>query len=296
LKEFGVNKEWRYATQIRRHYPELSIETVRFNQEGQYNDVLVVNEALIFRFARYPAAVQTLQQEVAILRAIQEQVTLPVPDPIYQNLTTQAVGESFVGYRMLPGEPLWRDKFQAVGKMGRRRMARQLALFLGALHGVSVAEAGLVEPPVADTRDTYADLYGRIRRRLFQYMRPEAKKQVTNHFKSFLDNRAAYQFEPRLRHGDFGTGNLLFDPQAEAITGVIDFGSAGPGDPATDFAGVLASFGEAFFRQCAHSYPEMAHAWPRVQFYVGTYALQEALFGVENGDEEAFASGIAGYI
>jgi aminoglycoside 2''-phosphotransferase len=33
-----------------------------------------------------------------------------------------------------------------------------------------------------------------------------------------------------------------------------------------------------------------------VQFYVGTFALQEALFGIENGDREAFQSGIADYV
>ena len=34
----------------------------------------------------------------------------------------------------------------------------------------------------------------------------------------------------------------------------------------------------------------------RVAFYRGTFALQEALFGVENGDEEAFRAGIAPYM
>ena len=37
-------------------------------------------------------------------------------------------------------------------------------------------------------------------------------------------------------------------------------------------------------------------ALPRVRFYCGTFALQEALFGVENDDRQAFQDGIATYV
>ena len=39
----------------------------------------------------------------------------------------------------------------------------------------------------------------------------------------------------------------------------------------------------------------MEAALPRVKFALGTFALQEALFGIENGDQEAFEAGIAEY-
>jgi aminoglycoside 2''-phosphotransferase len=296
-KESGVNKEWRYATQIRRHYPEISIDTVRFNQDGQYNDVLVVNEALIFRFARYPVAIQTLQRELMLLRAIRDNLPLPVPNPIYQNLTTQVVGKAFMGYEMLPGTPLRRSQFQTVGPTGRRRLARQLASFLQALHGIPITQLGPVEPlSNGDTCESYADLYDRIRRHLFPHMRHDAQEQVAHHFESSLNEPAAWAFEPKLRHGDFGIGILLFDRETQAMTGIIDLSFAGLGDPATYFAALLASFGEPFYWECANTYAVMADSLSRVQFYLGTFASQEALFGFENGDEAAFASGMANYI
>jgi aminoglycoside 2''-phosphotransferase len=290
-----MNKADQYAAQIQQIYPALSIETVRFNQDGQYNEVLVVNEALIFRFARYPAAVTTLQQEVKILQAIQEYVPLPIPNPIYYNLATPVVGEAFMGYQMLPGVPLWRPQFQTIGSRQRRTIARQLASFLRALHSVPIMQLIPDELPVADTHGSYADMYGRIRRQLFPHMRREAQQEAAHHFESFLNDPTASHFEPKLRHGDFGTGNLLFDVENQTMSGIIDFGFASLGDPATDFAAVLTSFGEPFFRECAKTYPAMADALPRVRFYLGTFALQEALFGVENGDEAAFVSGMANY-
>jgi len=41
--------------------------------------------------------------------------------------------------------------------------------------------------------------------------------------------------------------------------------------------------------------PEMHAALDRVAFYRGTFALQEALFGIENNDTEAFHAGLEAY-
>lgn len=47
---------------------------------------------------------------------------------------------------------------------------------------------------------------------------------------------------------------------------------------------------------CIHLYPEGEKIKERVKFYRSTFALQEALHGIENNDEEAFRNGIAAYI
>jgi aminoglycoside 2''-phosphotransferase len=127
-------------------------------------------------------------------------------------------------------------------------------------------------------------------------MREDARRDVSVHFRSYLDRSEGYGFEPRLRHGDFGTGNILYDPGSLSITGIIDFGGVGLGDPAVDFAGLYISYGSEFYRDCCQVYPQMRTSLNRVHFYCGTFALQEALFGVENGDEVAFQAGIADYI
>ena len=60
-----------------------------------------------------------------------------------------------------------------------------------------------------------------------------------------------------LRHGDFGPSNILYDAHARAIRGIIDFGSAGLGDAATDIAALMGplSYGEAFVDRLAPVYP-----------------------------------------
>ena len=57
-------------------------------------------------------------REVAILKGIRPFVTLSVPDPIYQSLEAGAAGEAFMGYRMIPGEPLSVKTFAGIADAG----------------------------------------------------------------------------------------------------------------------------------------------------------------------------------
>lgn len=63
-----------------------------------------------------------------------------------------------------------------------------------------------------------------------------------------------------------------------------------------DLAGLYTSYGEVFYQHCCTTYPAMAAALDRVHFYCDTFALEEALFGLKNGDEEAFHSGMEEYV
>jgi aminoglycoside 2''-phosphotransferase len=127
-------------------------------------------------------------------------------------------------------------------------------------------------------------------------MRPDARRWAGNHFETFLRDTGNFAYQPVLTHSDFGPSNILFDPQVQRVRGIIDFGSSGLGDPAYDFAGLLSGYGEIFVRRCIRTYPELELFLDRVRFYQGTFALLEALFGVENDDPQAFRRGMERYV
>jgi aminoglycoside 2''-phosphotransferase len=54
-------------------------------------------------------------------------------------------------------------------------------------------------------------------------------------------------------------------------------------------------YGEAFVRSFTSVYPAVETFLDRARFYAGTFAVQEALWGLEHGDAAAFSSGIAAY-
>jgi aminoglycoside 2''-phosphotransferase len=78
------------------------------------------------------------------------------------------------------------------------------------------------------------------------------------------------------------------------LTGVIDFSSAGLGDPAQDI-GALWSLGDPLMSHILDLYPEMRGHMRRVAFIRSTYALQQALFALRDGNQEDFEDGIQDY-
>jgi aminoglycoside 2''-phosphotransferase len=289
-------KQALYQTHIQAAHPDFAIDTVELTTHGQNNDVLVVNGAFIFRFPKVTPALEQLRAETAILTAIQGDITLDIPNPAFAHLDAP-IGGAFMGYRRIPGAPLWRDTFRAIDdEETLDAIAIQLATFLKEIHSVPAEEMISIELPLADTREECADIYARMREKLFPFMRPDAQKWTERHFETFLGDPRNFDYEPALKHGDFGTSNILFDSATQRVRGIIDFGNAGLGDPAYDFAGLLSVYGESFLRRLARSDPTILSFWDRIVFYQGTFALLEALFGVENDDPQAFESGIARYV
>ena len=124
-------------------------------------------------------------------------------------------------------------------------------------------------------------------------MRPDDRNTIIEHFEKFLEHSELHPFEPTLRHGDFGSGNILYNQRDHSISGIIDFSSAGLGDPAIDIAAAM-NFGESFFNYYYDTYPGIKSLIGRANFYKGTFALQEALYGMKHDDHDAFDSSLKG--
>jgi aminoglycoside 2''-phosphotransferase len=285
-----------YIQLIQQLYPDLSVTSATGIAHGQNNLVLLINETLIFRFPKYAEGIQILWRETALLQQIQPYITLAIPCPTFINLADQEVGRAFVGYPLIAGEPLSRERFAALQHPATRTtLAQQLGNFLTQLHHVPLSTALASLLPRYDTAAQWSEIYQRIRTQLVPQMRRAAQARVVQHFEAFLSEPSHFAYTPVLKHGDFGTSNILYDATRRAICGVIDFSGAGVGDPAYDFAGLLSSYGPAFVRSLAQSYAGLDALWERISFYQGTFGLLEALFGLERGDKEAYESGMAAY-
>jgi aminoglycoside 2''-phosphotransferase len=292
-----MNAPLSYIQTVHDVYPALPIETIRFNRQGQFNDILVINGEYIFRFPKTQREAFKLDREIKLLQQLQSRVTLPVPNPIYQGKDLETPGRAFMGYRLLPGEPLWPGTFSSLkDEEHLQHLADQLALFLRQLHAVS-AEKLEVKLPEFQGCVEWREMYERFRGKLFPFMRADACAWVTKHFEDFLSDERNCSYVPALIHGDFGPSNILYDAQTENISGILDFSFARWGDPALDFAALSGpvSYPESFLERFSSIYPGIDALLSRSRFYAGTFALQEALYGIEDNDQQAFESGIASY-
>lgn len=283
-----------YEKRIREVYPELTITHSKMNEIGQNNDVLMINDSLVFRFPKYTEGIKKLKKETSVLEGIKGNIPLPVPYPIYQSLEPEKVGMVFTGYKLVEGSPLWPGVF-IENEEHHEQIASRLVGFLTALHSQSLESMNMEKKSIGEIRSSIEDLYDRFKEKLFPHMNERAKVEVSHHFDSFLSKNELLDFQPVLTHGDFGASNILWDPERHEVSGIIDFGEAEVGDPAYDFAGLLSSYGECFVRRCLEMYPNGDRIFDRMNFYRGTFALQEALHGNENYDPVAFENGMKGY-
>lgn len=280
--------------QIQSKHPDLIINDFYVNEMGQNNDVIIVNDSLVFRFPKYKQGIIQLRKETEILKYIKDLVKVPIPIPIYEAFDEPEPGKVFTGYRLIEGNPLWRNSLLEI--KNDEQIASQLVSFLSAMHSISGDLASRELPLEArHPREEMSDLFEKIQRKLFPFMRKESQISVTESFEDFLGGEALSKVNLALIHGDFGASNILWDSGRAEISGIIDFGGSGIGDPAYDFAGLLSSYGEGFFNRCIYQYPNGKEVAKRVHFYKSTFALQEALHGIENDDRQAFEAGIRDY-
>ncbi len=284
-----------YLALLKRHLPELAFRQARLlPASGQFNHVLSLDERWIFRFPKSVHVAADLAHELEILPRLAGRLPLSIPAPTFWAEDDDTGRALFMGYAMLPGEPLLRERYARLqgdaGVVGR--IADDLAGFLRTLHRIPSVDLGL-EPTADDARAAWARYYADIRERLYPYMRADARCDVGRDFDMALNDEALWQYESCLIHGDFGTGNILI--QDGCVSGIIDFSFCAIGDPAQDLGALLASYGDEFVERTLAHYPALRAHLPRARFYRGNYALLQALFALRDGDRAEFEDGIAGY-
>lgn len=287
----------KFIENINRVYPDLIIKDYYVNEIGQNNDVIVVNESLVFRFPKYKQGIVQLRRETEILKYIVDKVSLPIPVPVFESFEELEPGKVFTGYHLIEGNPLWRNSLLGLkNDVQLKGLASQLASFLVGIHLISGETASReLQLEARNPREEMNCLYKKIQHILFPFMKKESQEEVTESFENFLKGESLSNINLALIHGDFGASNILWKQGTGDISGIIDFGGSGIGDPAYDFAGILSSYGEDFFNMCVDLYPNGKEIAKRVQFYRSTFALQEALHGIENDDLLAFEAGIKNY-
>lgn len=284
-----------YAQHIKTTYPELEIQSIRLlTDDGQFNDIVVVNEEYVFRFPRTAQVAAHYAQQAHLLRFLYDKVSLPVPLPRFSSLPGVPWQEQFMGYRRIPGEPLYRNVITTLDDDTQHAIAGQLATFLRSLHRLTARDLP-VTLPMRDQVHDWDMVYHDIKESLFPVMRRDARFLVQAQFETYFRYPDLQTFAPVVRHGDFGGSNILFDRQRGQVSGVLDFESLAVGDPALDAAS-LSTYGERFFALCLPVYPELQAMRERARFYRTTFALQEALHGIRTGDVDAFRNGMADYV
>lgn len=269
-----------YLEKIRSLYPNLSLDHLDFNRDGMVNDVVIVNREIVCRFAKNDWGKQALFREARVLEVVQNYTELQVPH--FEHLE-----DGFVSYRFLSGEPLSRNVLLRLDQASQARIICQLARFHQQLHNIPnqvVVDAGISCSDAQHSREEWLQLYERVQETLFPYLWRHQQTWIHELFAPIVTGELDLGYTSVLVNGDLSVYHILFDPDSESISGLIDFGSTGLGDPACDISVQLSNYGESLVQQMASDYPSLPAVIDRARFIAGTAELQWALAGVKHND------------
>jgi aminoglycoside 2''-phosphotransferase len=274
----------RYKKRINELFPELTIKSISLNQDGLLNDVVVVNGELVFRFVKRDFGFKDPSHEAKLLTFLQNYITLEIPGPFY-------VSQEVLGYRFIRGKTLRRDILLRLPESDQQAVADQLARFFYELHGIPLSD-GDYEVPIADALmkyESWVNVYHRIQDRVFPLLLPHVREWISEYIESYLAEKENFEYKMRMVDTDISPYHILFDNQLRRITGIIDFGCAGKGDPAIDFGVILYSYGESFLDRFYNLYPEVEVYLKRARFYAATHEVRWLLTGIERNEPSWFA-------
>jgi aminoglycoside 2''-phosphotransferase len=281
----GMSKLESYESRIREIAPEIKIENLSLNCEGLMNDIVIVNDEMVFRFPKHEYGFKHLKDEAKILHLLRNHISLEIPLLLYES-------QDALAYRFIHGETLRRDMLMMLPEDDQQAIADQLAQFFKELHGVPINEVSDFEIPMADALMKYEGwmrVYQRIRDKVFPLLLPHVREWATEHFESHLADKSNFEYELKMVDTDIPPYHIMFDRQQQRINGIIDFGCAGLGDPALDFGVVIYNYGESFMNRFYKFYPEAEAYLKRARFYAGAQEVRWLLTGIERNDPMWFA-------
>ena len=125
-----------YKHYIKEALPHLSIHSYKQNEEGWDNVAVIVNDELLFRFAKTGICdANSVRKELcAILTQSLQEIEVPQYHLIYKNESDEVPLCSY--YTLIHGEPLKTETVATLEDTELKAIITQLATFLAALHSI----------------------------------------------------------------------------------------------------------------------------------------------------------------
>lgn len=231
---------------ITQHFPDFTWKSVRFIDHGYDHNVVILDEALVFRVPKNDEYAPLLKDEVALMAELGKYISARIPHYAFV-----APDYSIVGYPLVPGVELTAEHYASLSPVDRMLFVQQASRFLNELHAVdiSVAESFGVQPHDAQKEQ---DTWNAAFRTTLLPKLDQRDRSVVEHFLAELSEMIDAPAPRILIHYDLTVDHLLWDASAKELN-VIDFSDRTIGDPALDFSG-FHEYGEECVQRIIDDY------------------------------------------
>jgi aminoglycoside 2''-phosphotransferase len=280
------------VSSIASRFPQLKPANCRELTAGWENQVLEINGEYIFRFPKLRRRWSRQWREIGLLEWLAPRLTVTVPHYEFIWKGTRKHPQKLAGYRKVPGVACTGD---ALSDEWMDRLGEDLGGFLSELHDlrptgeVSKSLAGFERKSwLASQHRSYRDAKGYA----YPLLDAAARVRAEAFWAEYLEKIPHFKFRTALCHSDLTDQNLIIDPSNGKLNGVIDWGDARIGDPAFDFAGLMASNPRVGEKALATYVREKKGVRERAALYMVKSFFSELAWGVWAKDERATKIGL----
>jgi macrolide phosphotransferase len=288
----------------RKHGLRLAAESIELNESGL--DFLVAfatdEEGVrwVLRAPRRPDVIEVAAGEARVLELVGRHLPVAVPE-------WRVNSPELIAYPRLAGTPVATIDPEArdyVWHLDREALLPvfidSLAEAIAALHRINLEAAAAAGVPVLSPDESRQSLARKMEqvKRVWGVSEP-----LWQRWQAWLEDDPCWPPHSALLHGDMHAGHILVDHETR-VTGLIDWTEAEVGDPATDFALLLALFGEEVLGALLDRYQAAGgRTWPRMRDQVAerlaAFPIAIALFALRTGQDTEIemarqALGVAG--
>jgi len=224
------NKAPVFKQMLKAEFPNLSVETVKVLGTGWHHDAVEVNGSIIFRIPHHTygqdITPETVRREVGLLKFLQDQVPVKIPDPQYV-----AADKSYFGYPKLDGVIL-HDIVGTFNHDDWERLKRDWVAIASALHKnvtIEIARSLKVPDFIPPSSNTVQGIFGM----------PGVNEDIMDFARGVIKQLGSYDPAPGsyvFIHSDLQSRNILTDPETKRITGLIDWTDARWGPLSREFS------------------------------------------------------------
>ncbi len=236
-----------FTDKIASEFPDLKYNSAKLVTHGWDNNIIILDDAFVFRFPRNDEYVNKFKTEVKLIKYLQDKVSIAIPN--YKYLSKD---NSFGGYPLIAGDVLKPELLESQPDNVKEKIAVDLADFLTKIHQTP---KGVIDemstPNGAWNYDHVKKLYAEIKETLYPILSEDEINWLDVQFQNYFSLKGEVKMS--LIHSDLNNGNILFNVKACRLSGILDFADAEYNDSALDFSPLL-DYGEDFMRSVINHY------------------------------------------
>ena len=205
---------------LEERFPHLKVNSVSFFGEGETKSVFLVNGNIIFKFPKENKDLKSFYKEKTALLLLKNKTDIPIPQLLYYDDSIRDF--PIIGQSLMPGIPLSENAFNKFSPEEKSVFFKSIGTFVFQVHCIADMSQNIyTQTPLGNT-NAMVNYLGAVN----NILSPQDKEffsAIVSRYKKSVDIKGLSLV---FSHGDLQFQNILYNPQNNKITSIIDFGSA----------------------------------------------------------------------